>query len=814
MKTGSLKRRLEPFLTEKPRQEWFYRRTSFPLRDAAPRELERFWEHQARFDRGKGPQGEKLHWEDLGPSNFAGRVTCLVVDPHHPDTVFAGSAGGGVWMSKDQGRRWESYWPKWFSQNIGALAIYPTPKSHLLVCATGEANQSPDSYPGSGVYAMQEGGPWKPYFTAPGGRPLSRAARDVLPRRVGTITYGQSPSGPRIALGAVSHDETMPAALYLDEGSLGLRPNTFGGLLLRSYNCHAVVFHPTQTGVLYAAIEPGGSMNGIWRSDDFGKHWTHLRGGLPHGEVCGRISLAISPSHPEILYALVARRFDRTVLGVFRTQNGGKTWREVGGRHFDRERQMRFNNTICVHPVNPNFVVCGGVNLHRTKDGGGKWDEITTSERGDAPPLPADFVHADHHALAIVPGKPGEDLIYSGNDGGVAVSLDSGDMWDERSRGMSTTMFYEVDVAPSNPKGKVFGGGVQDAGTLLAGVGDAAKPKEFARVAAGDGAWLVFDPADEEHVFASDAGLGVHRHRRGEPWARGTYPAKWGRTDFKLGNMQEAEKKLRAIAVMEIEPSRRKRVKKVWVGTYGLWCTENDGRSWKPASPIFDGSAISAIEISTRNPHVMFVGTTEGGIFRSIDGGKKWSENLAGLDIPPRLITRIEAHPRWPATVVVTVAGTGLAGAALAGAEQKLPYSHVFRSDDMGETWKDLDTHHRLPDVVYNALAFETHPPYRLFVGGDAGVWMATRGGGWASVAGSNLPNVVVSDLVFHKNSRTLTAATYGRGIWRLKVPKGSKGFKVRSGRPVKDDAVLAPNLRPPADGVQLRAFPRIMHLA
>src|SRR5260370_12266312 len=149
----------------------------------------------------------------------------------------------------------------------------------------------------------------------------------TLPRRVGTIAWGRaSDQQYRIALGAVSSSETLPAALYLDEGGAGLQPNVFWGI--RRYNCYSVIFHPTKQGWLYVAIEPRGVDNGIWRSDDFGKSWTHLKNGLPRGEACARISLANSPSDPNVLYALICSR-QHGVLGVFRSANEGESWREI-----------------------------------------------------------------------------------------------------------------------------------------------------------------------------------------------------------------------------------------------------------------------------------------------------------------------------------------------------------------------------------------------------------------------------------------------------------------------------------------------------
>jgi len=217
---------------------------------------------------------------------------------------------------------------------------------------------------------------------------------------------------------------------------------------------------------------------------------------------------------------------------------------------------------------------------------------------------------------------------------------------------------------------------------------------------------------------------------------------------------------------MAIAPTKRRGVKTVWAGSNRLWRTDNNGKSWRPVSGSFDGTPISAIEISRVRPQLIFVGTTGGGIFRSRDGGRAWSQSLSSVDIPARAITDIKTHPKYPGTVVVTVASTGVQSSGVqlrTGAD--LPYGHVFRSDDIGETWADIDKG-KLPNVVYYAAAYQAKAPYQLFVGGDLGVWAEIKAG-WLNVSG-NLPSVVVSDLVYHDKDRTLTAATYGRGIWRI----------------------------------------------
>jgi photosystem II stability/assembly factor-like uncharacterized protein len=460
---------------------------------------------------------------------------------------------------------------------------------------------------------------------------------------------------------------------------------------------------------------------------------------------------------------------------------------------------MSYNNTIAIHPRKPDSIVWGGMKLYRTDDAGCSWRRITNNQRGKK-----DYVHGDHHALLW----PEDDVIVSGNDGGVSVTRDGGRTWTERSRGMVCTMFYDLDVAPSN--GKVFGGGTQDNGTLITGVGDG-KEGDFVPAIPGDGAWVVFDPADERNVFACSTGFLVYHHRPDKPWNFGGWKL------VRPKQLLPEEVAQRAFTVMAIEPSNRGGVKTVWAGSNRLFRTDNNGRHWKAVSGSFDGTPISAIEIARARPRLIFVGTTGGGIFRSRDGGLTWSQNLSSIDIPARAITSIKTHPRVPATVVATVASTGILGSGVQlRTGTQLPYRHVFRSQDFGDTWKDIDAG-KLPNVVFYAAAYETRPPYRLFVGGDVGVW-AEMEKGWLNISG-NLPGVVVSDLVYHHKDRTLTAATYGRGIWRmrpgnLQMPAakdaGSSQEQIAMAAGLRvDPRVAAPVPLTPADGASIDLFPR-----
>jgi photosystem II stability/assembly factor-like uncharacterized protein len=737
-------------------RSFFNQHVSFPMRDASPVELEAFWAGATRVDFEVPPEH---HWNCLGPQNIAGRVTALAIHPQNPEYWVAGSAAGGVWSTSDAGASWSQAWSRFAPQSIGALAWVKWDGVWTIVAATGEANMSADTYPGSGLYISFDCGlTWLGLFGA--GSP--EKGLQGQPRRIGCIATG---AAGRMAFGSVYLDENMPAGLYLaDLNRMEWGVCTCDAWGERSYNCHSVVFHPDGK-TLFTAIEPDGRLNGIWRSPDRGKTWEHLIRGLPRGEYFRRISLALAPSDPDVVYALAASR-SAHVLGVFRSTNGGRSWKEILGGRFPNERQLDYNNTIAVHPRRPDSVIWGGMKLHRTDNAGRNWRTLTKRDRGAR-----NYVHDDHHALLW----PDDDLILSGNDGGVSVSRDGGRTWHERSRRMVTTMFYDLDVAPSN--GKIFGGGTQDNGTVIAGV-DGMPDGDCVSAIGGDGAWTAFDPTDAELAFASSSGFDIRRHVRGQPWKE---LSGWKFIGPGPDEMPDGERFQRSFTVLAIDPSTRKGPRRLWAASARLWSWDTTHQRWMPPSHVFDGSPISAIDISEVNPRVMYVGTTKGGIFRSADSGASWSENLAGPDIPARAITSIQSHPARASIVVITVASTGVSnsGVRLSTGEY-LPYGHVFRSYDGGALWDDVGVD-ALPNVAYFSAAYETHPPYRLFVASDLGVWAEIEGY-WVHING-NLPNVVVSDLVYHHRDRTLTAATYGRGIWRMRLgplalPHPKKGVR------------------------------------
>lgn len=701
------------YSTHKKRARWFNARAAWPHRDAP--QTTRMAERE-RAAANLPPATVTTNWEFIGPSNVGGRMTSVVCDPARPDLIWGGSAGGGVWKSTTGGRDWSPLWHDQPSLNIGALAIDPA-NPNTLYCGTGEANLSADSYPGVGLYRSTDGGTtWQI---------LAPAASAGIPTRIGTLAVDPFNPG-HLRLGGVTHGSGSSDGMFTSRnGGVSWRRESFA--TSGPYRCHAILFHPAQAGTIFASIDARSTRSGIWKSTDAGGTWQQLTSGLPHPSLMGRTSLAIAHSRPNTVWSLVADAGDK-VLGVFRSDDGGSTWRNVAGGHFQREGQMSYGNTIAVHPANPDWVLCGGVDLHLTRDGGAHWQQAT---QWDARRGTSKYAHADHHQLLMPAAQPG--LVYDMNDGGMDVSSDGGLTWANRSNGLACTMFYDLDVSQSD--GRMFGGGAQDNGSNLTRSG---RPDDFQEVTGGDGGWMLIDPVDPNHLFSTSQNMWVYRYRRLTGWRVVSPPA------------DRAEQEAVWMVFLDMHPTDSRTV---YAGGLRVWRTTDDARTWQAVSGILDGSPITAVEVAPADPNAVYIGTENGGFFRSLDGGRTWSGDLAGA-LPGRTITRLSTPGNAARTVYASVAHFGS--------------SHVFMSNDAGDSWTDIDRG-RLPDVPHHAIAISARRPRTLFIANDVGVFVSTDAGGTWNDLSRNLPNVPVVDLVFHDRDQMLLAATYGRSAWRIK---------------------------------------------
>ncbi len=280
------------YSTHKKRTVWFQARASWPLREA---DVDNLIAERIRAQALPAPPAAAPQWVSAGPTNIGGRCTSLACHPTNPDIVWIGSAGGGVWKSTDGGASWTALWHSQDSLNVGALAV-DAKNPDVVYCATGEADLSADSYPGVGVYRSQDGGStWN----------LWASARQLqLPRRIGVIAVDPFDSN-HIRIGGVRHRDPDPSGMFVTrDGGATWKAETF--VSANPYFCHSVVFHPTKQAIILATFDENGSKSGIWRTKDGGATWAQLTKVLPAPDQFHRASLAIAPSNPDWIYAIVA----------------------------------------------------------------------------------------------------------------------------------------------------------------------------------------------------------------------------------------------------------------------------------------------------------------------------------------------------------------------------------------------------------------------------------------------------------------------------------------------------------------------------
>ncbi|HEY7307525.1 MAG TPA: hypothetical protein VH601_25600 [Bryobacteraceae bacterium] len=817
-------------------------------------------------------------WDPLGPDNLGGRVTCLVAKHGSSGNgLLAGAACGGVWsgdvyvkeggaLKQRDGDGSDLHLQcKWktnsgndpFLHNIGALGI--DRDSDTVYCGTGHAYRSGDSFPGVGLFRSEDNGEtWN----------LIKAAGKDFPQRISTIAV----DGERVWIGGVvlpdeeeeeeESDGAERSGIFHsnDRGATWCRQNfklneafarkfalSTGGVFKegifkdRDYQCHSIVFvkdAARSQPVILAAITASLNWGGIWRSEDGGESWEQLSRGLPAAREFGRTSLSVA-GPANIIYAF-AGATDGRCLGVFRSCDMGDHWVCHGARHFAGCGSLNYVNCLAVSPYNPDIVVCGARDLHRSTDGGLTWTQVT---EWFAAPDSIGYSHADHHALLW----PKKDRLYSANDGGVDVSHDNGITWRGLSSGLAIAMFYDVDVAASfgskDSSKLIIAGGTQDNASVMtdfraSGIGyvptcsgvqlglthgmagnvtvrlekekeeivnldgggltncvtepgvqlllspsgnpgtDVKPGCKFVDILYGDGGWTVFDPEDPVHVYGSSQNMAIYRHRRDNGWQIVT-PA--DATDEERGRIWMA-----MIAMHPSDPNI------IFTGSTRVWRTKDDGVEWTAVSDELDGSPITAIEIANKDSSFIYVGTEKGNIFKSEDGGNRWTDEPGENRPKPlewrralqerltigvaRTITRIEAHPENAKKIAVT----------LMGFDKKYWLPHVLWFDSESEeknkdktTWIDLSNADKgdkapLPNLHHNVVTWDEKGEY-LFVGNDIGVWalkysdgkFAQTGGryDWVDIS-AGLPNALVTDLVYHKLSNSLTAATYGRSLY------------------------------------------------
>ena len=710
-----------------PPGDWFYTQRAFPHNQldykAYQTSLRQVKEHvQLRSSQ----EGYNDPWQIVGATNINGRITDLEMPFDDLNTIYAGTASGGIFKSTDQGNRWNPIFDDALSLSIGDIALAPS-NNDIIYVGTGEANAGGGSiaYDGIGVYRSLDAGQSWSYS---GLEDVGSIGRVVVHPTNPDIVYVA-------AMGRLFGNNQERGVYKTEDGGISWEQVLF---VSEKTGAIDLAIHPENPNTVYAAMwqrerrpfnrSYGGTESGIYRTDDGGDSWEELTEGLPQTEEeKGRIGIAIAPSIPNVLYTMYAKQ-DGSLQGVYKTIDGGDSWSEKSKTAISDVPYIWWFGKVFVHPSDADMAYVTSLDMFRTRNGGDNWFPIFEG------------AHVDHHALFVHPQDP--ELVINGNDGGVYISQDGGRNYEYKNT-IPNLQFYTCAIDNVDPK-KIFGG-TQDNGTL------AYIPDEdvWETLVGGDGFRVISDPNNPDVIFgefqfgnlrkSTNGGQSFSNARRGI-----TGPTNWNTPYIFDPNNAEI----------------------MYYGSDKVWKSTDQADSWEAITPEIPKTTLqgnitfgtlTALAVSPINENYLFMGTDDGQVAFLDQSTNQLQDITDGL--PQRWVTAIAADPRDANSLYITLSGFRFDEAG----------AHVFKSEDLGQTWKDIST--SLPDIPVNDIIADPDQIGLLYIATDVGVFYTEDDGDTWEIIGTDLPLSPITDIDFHLPTRKLAAASYGRSIFTYDLP-------------------------------------------
>lgn len=684
---------------------------------------------------------------NIGPAVMSGRITAIEGVNNNPKVLYVGAAGGGVWKSTTAGMTFEPVFEK-YPQSIGAIAIDQS-KPDVVWVGTGESNMRNSVAVGLGIYRSTDAG-----------RNWTRMGLEKSEHISKIIIHPKEPNTVYVA---------VPGPLWSDSPDRGLYKTTDGGKTWEKIlytdektGCADILMDPRNPNVLLASMwqfrrtpysfVSGGPGSALHKSTDGGKTWRKITNGLPTGTF-GRIALALAPSAPDNVFAIVESENTSLLISA----DGGETWKHQSATSNVTARPFYFS-TLVVDPQNPKRVYRPAFSLSISTDGG-----YSFSEGGGS----SGWVHSDHHALWINPNSPNH--LYLGTDGGVYMSLDYGVSW-THLKNLPVSQFYQVAADNQSPY-HVYGG-LQDNGSWRGpsrsrgGI----ENRDWESLNGGDGFWVQPDAQDADIVYAESQGGSINRVN-----------LKTGQSKFIQPQEQQGDPKYRwnwntPLVRGTANPNA------LYCGAQFLFKTTDRGTTWTRISPdlttndtikqqqyasggltVDNTSAenhctIYSIGPSPLDENLIYVGTDDGNIQVTRDGGKNWSlisQNIPGVP-----------KGTWVSRVTPSRHNRNRAYATFDNHAYGDMRPYVARTDDGGKTWSLLSTGEPLQGYAHVIIEDLVNPDL-LFLGTEFGLYISNDGGKtWVQYKAKLPEYVAVRDLLVEPATNDLVIATHGRGIF------------------------------------------------
>lgn len=687
---------------------------------------------------------------NIGPSGMSGRVTAIDVVLQDPDHIYVGTASGGVWKSESGGITWTPLFDEQPILSIGAIAINQSNPSELWV-GTGEGNPRNSQNFGMGIYrSLDAGKSWKNM----GLKETKTIHRIIIHRDNPNVVYAGaqgSSNGPTEDRGVYRTKDggkTWERILYVNNQT------GVADMVVDPSNPNKIIVAMWEYGRKPWTFNSGGAGSGLYVTYDGGDTWERKTeaDGLPKG-MLGRIGLAISRSKPNIVYALVEAKDN----ALYKSTDGGKKWSVVATKNIG-DRPFYYAE-IYVDPKNENRLWNIFSLVTKSEDGGKTFETV----------LPYSGVHPDHHAFWIHPNDP--NYLIDGNDGGLNISHDGGKSW-RFIENIPVGQFYHVNYDMSIPYR--IGGGLQDNGSW---VGPSAvwqaggiRTSQWQEVFFGDGFDLGFRPDNSRYVYAMSQGGNI-----------GYVDTETGKTQFiKPTAPDNTELRFNWNAGFSQDPHNPCGV---YFGSQFLHYSKDCGQSWDIISPDLttndtskqkpylsggltldatnaeNHTTILAIGPSPLDAKVVWVGTDDGNLQLTRDGGKTWnnlSSKLPGYK-PGSWIPYIEVSSHNAAEAFVVVNDY----------RRNDWRPMVFHTNDYGQTFRKI-----VDETKVNGYAhcFVQDPieAKLMFVGTDQGLFISIDGGNTWTKWTNGYPSVPTADLKIHPRDHDLIIGTFGRAFWIL----------------------------------------------
>ena len=691
-----------------------------------------------------------IKWREMGPAASGGRVAAVAGSASDPNLYYIGAAGGGVWKSVDGGQSWSSVFDDQDVQSIGAVTIGSSDNKTVWV-GSGEANPRNDVMLGTGLFKSTDGGDsWKKVGLTDL-HTISRIAVD--PNDPNHVVVG--------GLGDLFKDSTAGGVYVTTDGGKTWTHSLYVGPMSGASD---LVMEPKNGNVIYAGIwqfrrqpwtaQSGGPDDGLYKSTDGGKSWTRLVGhGLPTG-VVGRIAVDVARSDPKRVYALIQSREGY----LFRSDDSGATWTMVNDNTLIDQRPFYFSH-IAVDPTNKDRIISVSEFPAVSKDGGKTFKKFATD------------VHVDYHAIWIAPDNPKRMIM--GEDGGAPVTVDGGATW-FFSRNYAIGQIYHLAADNANPYNVC--GGFQDNSAWCwpsNSLDDDGITNTYATpIIGGDGQWAVPDPANTNNwwVDSQDGAVTIWMPKSRENY--GVFPDLGGANGF---DYAKDKYRFNWDSPIAFAPWDRGTV---WYGGNVVFQSRDEGRHWTAISPDLtlndkshqvtpggpvnydvsgaeNSDTILDIEGSTIGRGEIWVGTDDGLVQLTRDGGKHWT-NVTPPGVPP--YGRVETIA--PSTFTD---GTAFLCIDRHYSGDYVPYA--YKTTNFGKTWTPITTN--LPkDQPVRTIRQDVVNPDVVYAGLERSIWISFDGARSWKTLQSNLPRTAVFDVRFQPQFDDLIIATHGRSAW------------------------------------------------